>query len=181
MTDLANYRESVALKNGTTVLVRAIRADDKERISEAFQNLDIESIYTRFFQFKKDLTDKDLKAATEVDFEHVVALVVTIGEEENEKIIGGGRYAMSDTTDGVHRAELAFMVEEDYHGQGIASLLLGKLAWIGREKGVSQFEAEVLPENHAMLGVFSRSGFPMEKKLREGTVHVILSVPEDIS
>ena len=52
------------------------------------------------------------------------------------------------------------MVEEDYHGQAIAGLLLRHLASIACEKGASQFEAEVLSENQAMLTVFSRSGFP---------------------
>jgi hypothetical protein len=32
-----------------------------------------------FFQHKKALTDRELKAATDVDFENVVALVVTVG------------------------------------------------------------------------------------------------------
>ncbi|HWR72588.1 MAG TPA: hypothetical protein VN604_05435, partial [Nitrospirota bacterium] len=67
------------LKNGTEVRIRGVRADDKKRISEAFRNLETESIYKRFFQYKKGLTDEDLKAATEVDFENEVALMVTIG------------------------------------------------------------------------------------------------------
>ncbi|MFO7684822.1 MAG: hypothetical protein R6V60_01910, partial [Desulfobacterales bacterium] len=96
MADAANYDKIETLKNGAAVRVRSIRADDKHRISEAFRNLESESIYTRFFQHKKDLTDKELEAATEVDFENVVALVVTVGEEGNETIIAGGRYAAFD-------------------------------------------------------------------------------------
>jgi RimJ/RimL family protein N-acetyltransferase len=172
MKDLAKYEETKTLKNGTAVLIRPIRADDKDRLSEAFRNLETGSIYTRFFHYKKELTDADLKAATEVDLENVVALVVTVGEGDNETIIGGGRYVKSDLSS----AEVAFMVEEDYHGQGIASLLLKKLASIALKKGVSRFEAEVLPENHAMLAVFSRGGFPMKKEFGGGTVHVILSL-----
>ncbi|HMK34617.1 MAG TPA: GNAT family N-acetyltransferase [Desulfomonilaceae bacterium] len=179
MIDLANFSETETLKNGTAVLIRPVRANDKNRISEAFRNLETESIYTRFFQFKKVLTDEELKAATEVDFENVVALVVTIGEGENEIIIGGGRYVRSDATDQMQSAEVAFTVEEDYHGQGIASFLLRRLASIALQKGVSRFEADVLPENHAMLSVFSHSGFPMKTKLRDGAVHVTLSIIEE--
>jgi len=50
------------------------------------------------------------------------------------------------------------------------------LADIAREKGVHRFHAEVLPENTAMLSVFGRSGFPMEKRLEDGTVRVSLSL-----
>ncbi|MEN8760496.1 MAG: GNAT family N-acetyltransferase [Desulfobacterales bacterium] len=176
MIDAANYHKIETLKNGTAFRVRSVRPEDKNRISEAFRNLEAESIYTRFFQHKKALTDKELKAATEVDFETVVALVVTVGEGETETIIAGGRYAAFDAANNVRSAEVSFTVEEDYHGQGIASHLLRHLGHIAQAKGVSQFEAEVLPENKAMLTVFSRSGLPMKKKPEGGTMHVTLSL-----
>ena len=53
------------------------------------------------------------------------------------------------------------MVEEDYHGLGVAGRLLHHLALIARERAIDRFEAEVLPENRAMLAVFARSGLPM--------------------
>ncbi len=73
--DAANYLAAETLKNGIQVRIRSIRTDDKKRIYEAFHNLESESIYTRFFQLKKDLTEKELRTATEVDFENVVALI----------------------------------------------------------------------------------------------------------
>ena len=179
MIDARSYSVEETLKNGTAVRIRGVRADDKKRISEAFRNLETESIYKRFFQYKKALTDKELKAATEVDFENEVALMVTIGEKETETIIGAGRYVAFDAAGAQRSAEVAFMVEEDYQGQGIAGLLLWHLAGIARQKGVSQFEAEVLSENRAMLGVFSRSGLPMKQSASGGTAHVCLSLKAD--
>lgn len=169
MMNLATYDEIATLKNGLEVRIRAIRSDDKEMILEMFRNLEPESIYTRFFHAKKILTEGDLKMITEVDFENVVAFVVTIGPKENETIIAGGRYACLDTHGGCREAEVAFMVEEDYHGQGIASMLLKRLTAIARERGVAQFEAEVLAQNPAMLAVFSHSGLTVQKK-REGEI-----------
>lgn len=178
MIDAANFEVTESLRKGTVVKIRSIRPDDKGKISEAFRNLEPESIYTRFFQHKKELNEKELEKATEVDFENVVALVVTIGEGDNEVIIGGGRYVILDRNADLLSAEVAFTVEEDYHGQGIAGRLLKLLGKIGKEKGVHQFEAEVLPENKAMLAVFSRSGFPMNKNHEEGAVHVTLSLKD---
>ena len=42
-----------------------------------------------------------------------------------------------------------------------------------KQEGVLQFEADVLPENKAMLAVFARCGLPMEKKLKrvQSTCH----------
>ena len=178
MTDAAKFDSIETLKNGTAVRIRSIRVNDKDRISEAFRNLESESIFTRFFQYKKALTDEELKDATEVDFVTVVALVATVGEEGNETIIAGGRYAAFDAANELRSAEVSFLVEEDYHGQGIAGRLLRHLAHIAREKGVSQFEAEVLAQNKAMLTVFSRSGLPMKKSSDEGVTHVTLSLAE---
>ena len=91
------------------------------------------------------MSDQELKAATEVDFEKEVALVVTVGDGATETIIGGGRYVVFGAADAERKAEVAFTVEEDYQGQGIAGMPLRHLVSIARQKGVSQFEAEVLP------------------------------------
>ncbi|MFO7496106.1 MAG: GNAT family N-acetyltransferase [Desulfobacterales bacterium] len=178
MQDTTKYDKIETLKDGTPVRIRAIGPDDKDMLAEAFHNLEAESIYTRFFHHKKTLTEAELEAATEVDFEKVVALVATVGEGEDEVIIGSGRYARFGDAHPQSRAEVSFAVEEDYGGQGLASRLLGHLAAIGREKGISRFEAEVLSENKAMLTVFERSGLPMKKAYQGGSLHVTLSLAE---
>lgn len=177
MSDAQNYRVDDKLKDGAAVTIRAIRPDDKDRIVEAFKNLERESIYTRFFRFKSELTDEELKTATEVDFEKTVALVVTIpagGGEET--IIGAGRYIEVDPPNGLRSAEIAFTVKEVYQGQGIASRILRHLVYVAREKGVSGFEADVLAENRRMLAVLARSGLPMKQSFEEGAIHVTLSL-----
>jgi RimJ/RimL family protein N-acetyltransferase len=179
MTDTRNYEVAEKLKDGTVVTIRAIRPDDKDRFAEAFRNLERESVYTRFFRFKKNLTADELKTATEVDFENTVALVVTIPDDGgDETIIGAGRYVMYHPPNAQRSAEIAFTVEEDFQGRGIASRILRHLIQIAREKGVSQFEAEVLAENRSMLAVFSRSGLPVKQSLEGGTLHITLSLSE---
>ena len=80
MIDLRDFVTAEQLKDGTAVTVRAVRPDDKGRIVTAFRELEPETIYTRYFQHKVDLSDEELRRATEVDFEREVALVVTIGQ-----------------------------------------------------------------------------------------------------
>jgi RimJ/RimL family protein N-acetyltransferase len=177
MIDANDFEETETLKNGITVKIRAVRPTDKAGVADAFTKLDPESFYTRFFRAKSALTDQQLKAATEVDFENVVALVATIESGGQETIIGGGRYMTFDLS-GARSAEIAFLVEEDYHGLGIAGRILKHLARIARQKGVRQFEAEVLPQNKAMLAVFLRSGIPMTQTLTRDVIHVTLSVTD---
>jgi RimJ/RimL family protein N-acetyltransferase len=174
--DLKKYRVEERLKNGEPILIRAIRSDDREKIIKAFHNLEQESIYTRLFGFKKELTEMDLKRILQVDFEKEVALVVTrvIGEEEI--IIGSGRYVLLEDARGGFHAEVAFLVEEDYQGQGMARIILRHLTAIARSRGITAFEAEVLPKNKAMLTAFARCDLPMTQHHTGETIHVTLSL-----
>jgi RimJ/RimL family protein N-acetyltransferase len=174
--DVRNFRRTEQLRNGTEVTIRAIRPDDKELLVAAFKELDESTIYTRFFAPKKDITGKELKWATEVDFFRNVALVACVGEGGQEKIIGIGRYIAEGESDPPSSAEIAFVVEEDYQGLGLASILFKHLASIGRDQGLSRFEAEVLPSNRAMLKVFGRAGLPMTTTQAEDSIHVVLSL-----
>jgi RimJ/RimL family protein N-acetyltransferase len=174
--DIRNYRAEERLKNGVTVTIRVIRPEDKEKIVWAFRNLEKESIYTRLFSFKKELTDGDLKRITEVDFQKEVALVVTHTSGKDEVIIGSGRYVITEETGEGSHAEVAFLVEEDFHGLGMAKTILRHLTAIARSRGLAAFEAEVLPGNKAMLTAFARSGLPMEQHHTGDTVHITLSL-----
>jgi len=178
MRDARNYSAQEILKNRLQVTVRAIRPDDKEMLMAAFKELDERTVYLRFFGAKQ-VTNQVLTEATDVDFVRTVALVVCIQTGEGEKIIGGGRYIAFGDAEPPDMAEVAFMVEEDYHGLGIASKILRHLAGIAKDKGIVQFHAEVLPENKGMLAVFNRSGFPVTQEYEDGVTHVTLSLGED--
>ena len=162
------------LRNGLEVCVRPIRPDDRERLARAFQGLERETVYTRFFRFASELTQAQLKRATETDPEREVALVVTKGSGVDEEIIAGGRYIVAP--EDPLSAEIAFLVEEDFQGQGIAGLLLRELADIARSHGLARFWAEVLSENGSMLRVFSRSGLSMRQRREGGIIHIELTL-----
>ena len=177
--DARNYSAQETLKNGLQVTVRAIRPDDRDAVLAALKELDERTVYLRFFGPKQEFTHQELTAATVVDFVRTVALVTCIQDGTEEKIIGAGRYIAFGTAEPPDRAEVAFMVEEDYHGLGMASMIFRHLAGIAREKGIREFHAEVLAENKGMLRVFSRSGFPMKQEYIEGVTHVVLLLAKD--
>jgi GNAT superfamily N-acetyltransferase len=172
--DAQSYSAGDTLKDGTHVTVRAIRREDAGTILEAFRGLDRESVYRRFFSPKKDLSPAELAQLTDVDFNRVVALVVTKADQNGEVLIGGGRYAVEDFASGA--AEIAFMTDGAHRGLGIASLILKHLALIAREAGISRFDAEVLAENQPMLSVFRQSGLPGQLRRDGGTLHLTLSL-----
>ncbi|MBI4516978.1 MAG: GNAT family N-acetyltransferase [Deltaproteobacteria bacterium] len=170
--DARTYAADAVLRDGSSIHIRAIRPDDKERLRDHFQHLSMRSIYFRFFGAKKRLTDEELARFTELDFVRQVALVATL-RGERERIIGVGRYTAvpGDGADS-HRAEVAFAVLDEYQGRGIGTLLLEHLAPIARANGISEFEAEVLGENNRMLQMFAASGFKVKRALEAGVFHI---------
>ena len=154
--------------------VRALHAGDRARMAAAIGNLGRESIYTRLFTYRTELTEAALDRVMRFDADREVALVVTTGRPPDEIVIGGGRYVVTDPV--ARTAEVAFVVEEDFHGQGIAGRLLRHLAVLARGRGIAAFEAEVLAGNKAMLAVFGRAGLPMTTRAEDGVVHVTLAL-----
>lgn len=176
MTGIRNFSVEETLKNGLRVTIRAIRPEDRAAFHAAFNGLDETTIQLRFFGPKRELTHQELTQATEVDFVRTVALVICTQDEGGERIIGGGRYIAFGPAEPPDRAEVAFTVEEDFHGLGIASRTLRHLAALARQQGIAELHAEVLPENKGMLAVFQRSGFPVRQEYADGVVHVTLTL-----
>jgi GNAT superfamily N-acetyltransferase len=181
MNDARDYSVSEVMKDGTRVTIRAVRPGDRARFLEAFRSLEKDSIYTRFFSYRSDLSDAEIDHAVNVDFVREVALVVTTETARGEIIIASGRYILADGPGTERSAELAFVVEEDYQGRGIASHLLAHLAALARRQNIARFEADVLSQNRAMLAVFKRGGFPLQQRRDGNVIHLTLALAADNS
>ena len=179
MTDANDFVWSETLRNGLSVTIRPLRHDDRDRIAAAIGELGRESIYTRLFSYRTELTEAGLDRIMTVDPAREAALVVTLGTGNDETVVGSGRFIASGDLGAERTAEVAFVVEEDYQGLGIAGRLLRHLADIARAKGIAAFEADVLAENKSMLAVFARSGLPMQKHRDGGILHLTLSLRDE--
>jgi ribosomal protein S18 acetylase RimI-like enzyme len=76
---------------------------------------------------------------------------------------------------------MAFVVDDDYQGRGIGTLMFRHLAGIARRRGIHCFEADVLPDNDGMLGVFRRSGYQWSKTARDDVLHIEVQLDADPS
>ena len=169
--DPSTYHATDTLRNGSAVLVRAVRPDDKDRFIAAFQRLSPESVRRRFFTAKAELTPTELRYLTELDFKNHVALAALVTVEGEEQGVGVVRMIRSTPAD---HAEVAFTVTDDFQGRGVATVLFRHLLPLASQLGIKYLTAEVLPENRQMLEVFEHSGLPLEIKLRDGLEHVVL-------
>lgn len=160
----AYWEADVVLRDGATAHLRPIVPEDAEGVQEMHSKQSPESIYLRFFAPLPVIPAKDLKRFVTVDYHDRVAFVMTIGEE----IIGTARYDRLDETS----AEVAFNISDSHHGRGIGSIFLEHLAAAARERGISVFTAEVLPQNRQMLQVFAAAGYEVSREFDDGVVAV---------
>lgn len=166
----AAYSATERLRDGRQVEIRALRPDDKDDMLAAIGRTGAQSLQRRFFVMKRNFSDKEIAFFVNVDFVNHVALIALAEEDGHKVVIGGGRYVVTDPG----TAEIAFVVIDDYQGQGVGTLLMRHLAVIARAAGLKELIAEVLPENAAMRKVFSKFGFQARRGQDPQVVHLAL-------
>lgn len=161
----ASWATDVVLADGHTVAVRPILPSDSERLVRFHHRQSPESIYFRYFSPRPELSERDVKHFTTVDHRDRVAFVALSLDE----IVAVARYERYRGTD---TAEVAFFVDDEHHGRGLASLMLEYLAAAGRENGIRRFVATTLPSNRKMLAVFHSAGYDVSSRLDDGVVEI---------
>ncbi len=148
-------------RSGTEILLRPVRINDEPLLKDFFYALSDQSIYRRFLSARKDMPHERLQDFVVIDYTAEMVILAVIEEEEREFAVGVGQYGIDPET---HTAEVALVVRDDYQKQGIGTELLDYLTVLAKRRGLLGFTAEVLRENEAMMHLFERSGFRIEKR-----------------
>jgi len=163
--------ETVTLRDGKTVTIRPIRADDAPRLQALHSRLSPESIYLRFLGVRPVLPPKEARRLASVDYHTRMAFVATREEGGEEIILAVARYAAIGA-DKPDLAEAAIVVEDGYQGKGLGTLLMERLVAYARAHGIRAFLAEASFENDRIMQFIQRAGLPVEKKLESGVWEV---------
>lgn len=165
------WESDVVLSDGSTVHIRPITPDDKQALIAFHVRQNRESLYYRYFSARSGLSETEAERFTNVDMVDRVGLVV----EERGHLIAWGSY---DRWPGRDDADVAFFTDDSHHGRGIATLLLEHLATIAGALGIKRFTAEVLGDNRAMLSVFTKAGWPVQRAFESGVVDLSWDIGE---
>jgi acetyl coenzyme A synthetase (ADP forming)-like protein len=163
--------EDVVLRDGSTLRLRVPTAADESILIGFFRDLSPDSRYLRFH------------GATTIDHNTVAGALATDWQTRGSLLgeLAGADGSMRPVALATYvrlhdpcRAEVAFAVADGLHRRGVGARLLERLAVHASEAAIEEFVAEVLPQNHAMLGVFDDAGFETVRTLQDGVVEVIL-------
>ncbi|MGD8724814.1 MAG: GNAT family N-acetyltransferase [Desulfobacterales bacterium] len=150
---LEGYKSTFTLKNGKAIEFRPLLPSDEIAYRNFFYSLQEKTIYMRFFYRMRSFSHEVVqKHWASIDYRKNMTIVGLVQKGGHKAIIAIGTYAYDQD----QQAEVAFVVREDYQGQGIASYLLSVLERIARENQYTRFSATVLRENTAMIRVFKK-------------------------
>ena len=159
-----------ALKDGRRVLFRPLRPDDERALRDFFHSHSDETVYLRYGTPLKRLAPKQVQHFVTLDYDQRMALGAFVAPSDArgsdlDRLIGIARYDLDPST---NLAECAFVIHDDFQGQGLGTQLLLKLMRYARSRQIDGFTAQVLARNVRMMRVFAKSCSPMTSRLVDG-------------
>lgn len=170
--------DRLVLRDGTVASLTQATPRDRDEVCRFFRNLSPESRRQRFLSAGGPtdavigrLCDRSAPPSG------VTLIAWRQVEQAPRRAVAVASYAATGT--GV--AEVAFAVDDQFHGRGLATAMLERLGAMATSQGFCRFEAVTSADNQAMLEVFRDSGFEMRSRSAQGVANVRLdlSVSED--
>ncbi len=157
-------KTSLLLDDGTKINFRPIHPTDELKMKDLLYTLSQDAVYSRFMTHVQRFPYKQVKDFVFIDHRKEVAIVGVLPEAHGEDIIAVGRYYLDPRT---NRAEVAFVVRDEWQGRGIGKFLFKHLTTIAKRHGITGFTAEVLRDNKRMQAVFNNSDLRVRSKLSD--------------
>ena len=143
--------------DGRTITIRPIRPDDASLQQNFVKSLSDESKYYRFMDTLRELTPTMLMRFTQIDYDHEMALVATLPDENGkEYLIGESRYVTNPDGETV---EFALSVANEWQQHGVGRKLMTSLIDVARQKGYKAVIGDVLTLNSKMFRLMTSLGF----------------------
>ncbi len=154
------YTRTAELKDGTQVLLRAIKPEDEPMWHELLKSCSEESIWYRFMRIFKEASHEMAARFCYIDYDREIAIVAELERDGERKLIGVGRLvADADHTE----AEYAVLVADAYQGRGLGGLLTDYCLEICKSWGIRSVVIESAPDNRKMLRMSEGRGFTIER------------------
>ena len=165
---LGRFDRTIALRDGTVVRLRPIRADDAPRLIALYDQLSCDTRYQRFFSAMRRLPPDWARFLADVDGRTRAALVVE-SPTDADTLIAVARYEPAGEPGAV---EVAFVVQDPWQGRGLGTGLFRELLSLAELNGVQRFRAWVLADNRRMLDLVTRLGDVRGRTFEQGVVEL---------
>lgn len=168
--------EHVLLSDGSEVLVRAVRPEDKPLFVAGWSALSDRSVYTRFLSARPALSVNELAFFTEID--HVDHEAIGALDPVSGNGVGVARYVRDSQRP--HVADAAVTVVDAWQRRGLGSKLLRRLCARAAENRIRVFSASLFASNDAMLTLLRRLGEVTVTRRDGATIEVVVELPVEL-
>jgi RimJ/RimL family protein N-acetyltransferase len=133
-------------------VIRPIQPADGSGLQQFIRGLSLASRYSRFMMAIRELPDDMLGRFVHPQSSREAALVAS---SPSAGIVGLAQYVADEAGDG---CEVAIVVDDAWHRQGLGTDLLTALMLVARGSGIEQVHADVFADNHAMRALAHELG-----------------------
>ncbi len=150
----------MATDRAPKLVIRPLRPDDQDLFLEGFDRLSEDSRYLRFFTPKPQLTPGEVRYLTHPDgVDHYALAAAAQRPDGSLRGVGVARFVRAH--DDPRVAHVAITIVDDAQRLGLATQLIGALAYVARMREIERFRFVLLPENVAMRSFLVRHRVPM--------------------
>ena len=160
----------VRLQDGTRVVIRAIRPEDRRRLAHSRDRFSDESMRRRFLSPKPRLTTTELRYLTEVDGDSHYA-IVAVPLDDLDSVVAVARFVR--LPDDPLTADASIIVADELQGRGLGKRMAHELADAARDRGIRRFTAAMLTDNKAALALMRTLSDRLESHYEDGYREVV--------
>ena len=150
------YEFTETLRDGTCVLIRPIKPEDAAAHYEMVAGFSQQTRYFRFFSLREQISPEQMVRFTQIDYDRDVAIIAEIERDGKKMSIGVNRLVYYPHSE---EYEFAVVVTDAWQGSGAGRLLMEKLIYIARDRGIPEIFGLVLRDNVSMMRFIKNFGF----------------------
>jgi len=159
------WMEETCELGGQKVTFRPAKPTDSRLIQEHFYEMDKSDVNKRFFGTRLHFFWDEMKSIFMVDYQKRFSVIAYLGEEGLGKVIGIGMYGAEEGKD---VAEVAYSLDNQWQGKGIATKLQMKIVDAARHNGFAGLCAMTFSDNKTMIKLFKKLPYKVSTRYEEG-------------
>ena len=156
LSEHPRHTDRLRLRDGRTLTVRFVGADEGEALQRYFRQLSMQSRHSRFLGAMSELSASELGHFIHVGENDRFSVVAVMMIEGREIIVGEARYGFDSATASF---EFGISIDDRWQGQGIGSALLGNLECRAAALGARRMFGDTLRSNEAMISLARKLAF----------------------
>lgn len=149
---------TVNLKDGTTVQIRLLKPEDKDKLVEMYESLSSEAVRWGMPPYTRETIERWFGNIQNVTA--VVAFYI-------DKIVGHAQIFKFPHPRRKGTAELATYIHQDFQNVGLGTALLSRLIEIAKDEGLHRIGLYVVADNKRAIHLYQKFGFKIEGVMKD--------------